>query len=212
MFNLIITPDLSSFKSISNAVSCALNLQDKLKYVIPKFEKSFKTVKIGLSAGSPVEEKNKLFEDAITLSKVLCQFIDSPISMSHEVGLSHEVRVFNDNLKNGLIRILKLSDEVLIKDFIAYIEEIWNDPQISIQSFSKQLGYSQSQLYRKIRALTGKSPVQFLSDYKLDKAIELIHKKEGNISEIAFDCGFNSAFDFSKCFIKNMIYFLLTIC
>lgn len=194
---------LSSFKSISDAVSCALNLHEKLKYIIPKFEKSFKAVKISLSAGSPVEEKDRLFEDAVTLSKILCQFIDSPISISHEVSLSREIMHSNNILNNELIRTIKLSDEVLLKGFVEYVEKVWNDPQISIQSFSKELGCSQSQLYRKIKSLTDKSPIQLLSDYKMDKAIELIHKKEGNISEIAFDCGFNSVSYFSKCFFKK---------
>ncbi len=194
---------LSSFKSISNAVSCALNLQHKLKFVIPKFEKSFKNVQIGLSAGLPVEEKGGLFEEAVTLSKTLCQIIDSPITITNEVRIYYEKRHTNDFLKNELIRSLNVADEVFIKKFTICLGQIWNDPKFQIQNFAKKLGYSQSQFYRKVKSLTGKSPVQFLSDYKLDKSIELIHHKKGNISEIAFDCGFNSASYFSKCFYKK---------
>ena len=194
---------LLSFKSISNAVSCALNLQHKIKFVIPKFEKSFKNLKIGLSAGLPVEEKSGIFEDTVSLSKTLCQLIDSPITITNEVRVYYEKRHSNEFLKNDLIRSLNVLDEAFIKKFTNYLDVIWNDPKFHIQNFAKNLGYSQSQFYRKVKSLTGKSPVQFLSDYKLDKSIELIHSGKGNISEIAFDCGFNSASYFSKYFFKK---------
>ncbi|MFD1316211.1 nickel-binding protein [Namhaeicola litoreus] len=194
---------LASFKSISNAISCAFNLQHKLKFVIPKFEKSFKKVKIGLSAGLPVEEKAGLFEDTVNLSKTICQLINSPITITNDVRVYYEKRHTNDFLKNELVQSLNLSEEAFIKNFTDCLEKIWNDPNFQIQNFAKLLGYSQSQFYRKVKSLTGKSPVQFLSDYKLDKSIEFIHHKKGNISEIAFDCGFNSPSYFSKCFFKK---------
>jgi AraC-like DNA-binding protein len=50
--------------------------------------------------------------------------------------------------------------------------------------------------------LTGKSPNTFIRDYRLNKALKLLHDQKGNISEIAFETGFNSLAYFSKCF-KN---------
>jgi AraC-like DNA-binding protein len=65
---------------------------------------------------------------------------------------------------------------------------------------SKSLGNSTSQIYRKLKKLTGKAPSVFMREYRLHKALELIHQQKGNISEIAFETGFNSAGYFAKCF------------
>ena len=81
-----------------------------------------------------------------------------------------------------------------------YIEYCWNKPNFNVDSFSKDLGYSKTQLYRKLKHLTGKSSNNFLRDFRLDKALSLLHKSYGNISEIAYETGFNSPAYFSKCF------------
>jgi AraC-like DNA-binding protein len=49
-------------------------------------------------------------------------------------------------------------------------------------------------------ATTGKAPNAFIHDYRLDKALKLLEKKTENISEVAFETGFNSPAYFSKCF------------
>ena len=51
--------------------------------------------------------------------------------------------------------------------------------------------------------LVGKSPNIFLRDYRLDKAVVLLEKGNGNISEVAYQTGFSSPAYFSKCFHKK---------
>jgi AraC-like DNA-binding protein len=51
--------------------------------------------------------------------------------------------------------------------------------------------------------LTGKSPNNFISDYRLKRALALLKTNRGNISEIAFETGFSSPSYFSKCFQKR---------
>ncbi len=82
-------------------------------------------------------------------------------------------------------------------------EQIWNDAEVNIDTYSKKLGYSKAQLYRKTISLTGTSPNNFLRNYRLNKALKLIEEKNFNISEIAFESGFNSPSYFSKCFQKR---------
>ena len=81
-----------------------------------------------------------------------------------------------------------------------HTEKTWNDTDFSVESFSKNLGFSKSQLYRKMQGLTNKSVNSFIKDYRLKKACEFMKKKKGNISEIAFETGFNSPAYFTKCF------------
>jgi len=51
--------------------------------------------------------------------------------------------------------------------------------------------------------LTDKSPNNFIKDFRLHKALKQLHEQEGNISEIAYECGFNSPAYFSKCFMDK---------
>jgi AraC-like DNA-binding protein len=81
-----------------------------------------------------------------------------------------------------------------------YVEDVWNNTELDVKSFGKALGYSKSQLYRKLTSLTGKSPNTFLRDYRLNRSLKLLHEQRGNISEIAFQTGFNSLAYFSECF------------
>ena len=62
---------------------------------------------------------------------------------------------------------------------------------------------SQMQLYRKLKALTGKTPSQFIRSYRLQKGLELLQQGELNISEIAYDVGFTDPSYFSRVFQKE---------
>lgn len=59
---------------------------------------------------------------------------------------------------------------------------------------------SRSNFFRKLKSITGQSPIDFLKQMKMKRAVQLIESKEYNISEIAYMTGFNDAHYFSKCF------------
>jgi AraC-like DNA-binding protein len=67
---------------------------------------------------------------------------------------------------------------------------------------SHDLGMSRTLLYKKILALTGKPPLEFLRSLRLKRAALLLAKSQMNVSEIAFQVGFNDPKYFSKHF-KN---------
>jgi AraC-like DNA-binding protein len=56
------------------------------------------------------------------------------------------------------------------------------------------------QIYRKIKALTGKSPSRHIRSVRLTKARNMIKEKQGTISEIAYSVGFSTPQYFTKCF------------
>jgi AraC-like DNA-binding protein len=84
-----------------------------------------------------------------------------------------------------------------------YTEREWSNTDINVDGISKWLGYSKSQLYRKMVFLTGKSPNSFILEYRLSRALSRLSKTDDNISQIAFETGFNSPEYFSKCFRKK---------
>jgi len=191
---------LISFKSVTDAVLCALKIQYKFKYVMPKFDAVNRRLSISLSSGAPVTDKNNIFEDTILLATRMCEIIKGELVISSEVKSLYESENRNLVIDESLIRYLKPEEELFVNQLMDYIENCWNKPNFNVDSFSKDLGYSKSQLYRKLKHLTGKSSNNFLRDFRLDKALSLLHKSYGNISEIAYETGFNSPAYFSKCF------------
>jgi len=193
---------LISFKTVDDAVFCALKIYSNLNYITPSFDSSYRRLKIGISTGMPVTSKENLFEDTINLATNLCEIVEGDINISTEVKLLYENVKQNAFLNNEHIRILKPSEEKFLISLMSFIEIKWNDSKFNVNEFSKEIGLSKSQLNRNLKALTGKSPNVFIRDFRLNKAIKLLHDQQGNVSEIAFETGFGSLAYFSKCF-KN---------
>lgn len=97
-------------------------------------------------------------------------------------------------------------DDLFLRKFVARIEEVYSDSEFNIEKLSDTLGLSRGHLHRKIKELTGTTPVDFLRNYRLGKAAQLLKQKQYSISEIAYQTGFSSPAYFSKCFkvVYNM--------
>lgn len=65
---------------------------------------------------------------------------------------------------------------------------------------SIELGLSESQLYRKLKATSGKSTALFIRSIKIQKGKELLQTTDKTISEIAYEVGFNDPSYFSRAF------------
>ena len=198
------TSYLISFKSVTNAILCALKIKANINYLIPKFESTFKNLKIGMASGIPVEDnRDNIFEEATNLATRLCEVVKDTIVITHEIKALYESENQNAYIDNELIRTLNPSEIKFLNSLMDNIEKKWKDSNFNIDNLSKALGLSKSQLYRKFIQVTGKSPNSFIKDYRLNMAIELLHSQKGNISEVAFETGFNSLAYFSKCFKKR---------
>ncbi len=192
---------LVSFRSVSDAVLCALEVQFKFKYVTPKHDAFNRRLNIALSGGTPVLPNKILFEDGIALATRMCEIVKDPLVISTEINTLYESENQNARIDKDLIRALKPSEEKFLTHLMDHTESNWNKPTFNVDTFSKALGLSKSQLYRKLMKLTGKSPNNFIREFRLHKALLLLHEQQGNISEIAYETGFNSPTYFSKCFM-----------
>lgn len=90
----------------------------------------------------------------------------------------------------------------LIENVLQSIDTHLADESFGVGVLCKELGMSERQLQRKLKAVTNKSPIQLISSVRLHRAKELIHLQKYNISEISYLVGFTSPSYFSKCF-KN---------
>jgi len=184
---------LVSFKSVSNAVHAAFELQLRFKGL----------VKIGLSAGVPVTGKELFFEDTIKLAERMCEIVKGEIILSAEVKDLYKSENANTFREGETVITLTQADERFLALLMDYVDSAWSDTNLKVDDFSKPVGCSKSQLYRKMMLLTGQSPNTFIKEYRLKEALKLLNRTAGNISEIAFETGFSSPSYFSKCFQKR---------
>jgi AraC-like DNA-binding protein len=78
-----------------------------------------------------------------------------------------------------------------------------SDTEFSSETYAREVGMSRSQLHRKLKALTGQSTGDFIRSYRLKYARQLIEKHYGNMTQVAYECGFNSPSYFAECFRKQ---------
>ena len=82
------------------------------------------------------------------------------------------------------------------------IEEHLAEEEFNVSSLAGMMGMSRSGLFSKVKALTGQSPQEFLTGYRLARARELLLTHEYNISEVAYKVGFSTLNGLSRAF-KN---------
>lgn len=92
------------------------------------------------------------------------------------------------------------SDEIFISQFISLLETSYAKTDISVEKLSEELNISRVHLYRKIKEISGLTPVDYLRNFRLSKAVELLDKRCFSVSEVAYQTGFSSPAYFSKCF------------
>ena len=194
---------LVSFKSVTNAVHAALAVRSLFHETWKGINGNTVLLKIALSAGVPVTEKELIFESTIKLAERMSRIVKGEIIISSEVKElynSENVRALHEDDSTFL---LTETDEEFLTLLMDYTESSWTNANLKVDDFSKPVGCSKSQLYRRIIVLTGNSPNTFIKEYRLSEALSLLNKKNSNVSEIAYETGFTSPSYFSKCFQKR---------
>ena len=97
------------------------------------------------------------------------------------------------------IRITSL-DEKLIDNAIRYVENNISRSDFSVEELSRELGMSRVHLYKKLLAITNKTPIEFIRIIRLKRAAQLLRESQQNVSEIAYQVGFNNPKYLSKYF------------
>lgn len=90
-------------------------------------------------------------------------------------------------------------DDKFIRQLSMHIEKHLSDSAYSVDQLSADMNMSRVGLYKKILPLTGKSPVEYIRYYRLQKAKPLL-ESQLTISEVAYQVGFSNPKHFSKYF------------
>jgi signal transduction histidine kinase/DNA-binding response OmpR family regulator len=94
-------------------------------------------------------------------------------------------------------------DQQFIERAYAIVEKNIQEPEVSVDQFAREMMVSKSLLFKKIKAITGYSIVDFVNLHKLRKAAKrLASDPQLNISDVAFEVGFNDPKYFSRVFRK----------
>lgn len=91
-------------------------------------------------------------------------------------------------------------DQDFLRRFSLLLEQHLSDEQLGVEEFAKKMYISRSQLHRKLKALTDQNATDFIRDYRLHQAMEMLKNKEGMVSEVAYRVGFANEKYFSTAF------------
>jgi signal transduction histidine kinase/DNA-binding response OmpR family regulator len=94
-------------------------------------------------------------------------------------------------------------DELFIQKFHKVLQAQLSNSGFSVDEFSLEMSLTSVQLRRKIKALTNQTVTEYIRNYRLEKAEELLRNKAGTVSEIAYQVGFESLSYFSRMFLER---------
>ncbi|WPP52675.1 nickel-binding protein [Catalinimonas niigatensis] len=200
------------FDSPINAIRCAKNIREAIERLRKKHEESSEwkiDYRIALNNGQPLTENDGFFEAAIRQANRLCMItqpnqIIMTAQLKELLQMETEASLYPSTLASA--RVLTGPEVVFIDSLFTIIEQNLRADSLSVAKLSYLIGLSRPQFYRKVMALTGKSPQVFIKDFRMNKAWHLLRSKKWNISEVSFEVGFSSPSYFSKIFHEQYGY------
>ena len=93
-------------------------------------------------------------------------------------------------------------DEQFMEKVMEFMEEQMDNAELTIDEFAEKLMLSRNIFYRKLKSIIGLTPVDFIREIRIKRAVQLIDSGEYNFSQVAYMTGFNDPKYFSKCFKK----------
>lgn len=91
-------------------------------------------------------------------------------------------------------------DEVFLKTVIKLVEDRMVEPDFNIELVAEGMSMSRTTFYKKFKSLTAMTPVEFVRDFRLEKAKQYLEAGDNNVSEVAYMTGFSNPNYFSTCF------------
>ena len=107
-----------------------------------------------------------------------------------------------DTPKQSSNSLTKFESEFYQRFLNLFTEQMGN-PELGMEDLASEMGLGYSQLYRKIKSLTGHRPVELIRLLRLEKSRELLLSTEKTISEISYEVGFSTPAYFTKCYREH---------
>ena len=94
-------------------------------------------------------------------------------------------------------------DEELIKTIMAWLEKNVMDADVTVEQLAQHVGMGRTSMYNKIKGLTGKSPVELIQEFRLEKSKYYLKSGQFSVSETSYKVGFSDPGYFSRTFKKR---------
>lgn len=151
-----------------------------VRYLNVKIPEVSSSVATGLSASPESEPESSSSESVSALS-------ESSEEEKKEVDVSE----------------LDVSDKRLLEEINEAIEKHMIDSDFNVSMLQDVIGIGGKQLYRKMKAITGRTPVEYIREMRMSRAAELLSQGKFSVSEVMYTVGFSNSSYFSKCFSKE---------
>lgn len=138
-------------------------------------------------------------------------YIQTRKAIHQRQSLNEEETLFYTNANNRKLRQIfetpkeempapRSQDTIFAETLNEAIRKNMSNPNLKMEDLGDEVGLSRVQLYRKVKAITGQSPVELLRQMRLQRGYALLTSTNKTVSEIAFEVGFGTPGYFSKCF------------
>lgn len=106
------------------------------------------------------------------------------------------------NIEPAKPQIISFDDQFM-QQVMEIMEKQMDNSEWTIDQFAQELGMGRTVFYQKLKSIIGLSPIDFVREMRIKRAMQLIESGEYNVSSIAYMTGFNDPKYFSKCFKKK---------
>lgn len=104
-----------------------------------------------------------------------------------------------NEIKKQLLRN-ESSDGQIIRKVADYIYSHSQDSTLGVETLCSAVGISKTSLYRKMKAVTGLSAVEFIINVRLEHAARMLAETDRTVAEVAYETGFSDPYYFSRAF------------
>lgn len=91
-------------------------------------------------------------------------------------------------------------DEKFLTDLKQLMEQNIDNSSLVVDDLVNEMALSRSVFFKKLKALTGLAPIEYIREMRLQRAIQLMESSQYNMTQIAYMVGLNDPRYFSKCF------------
>jgi DNA-binding response OmpR family regulator len=91
-------------------------------------------------------------------------------------------------------------DQQFLQKVMDMLERQYGDSTFGVPQMQKALVMSKTQLHRKLTAITNQSPGEFLRNFRLQRAAQILAQKGETVTQVAYAVGFENIPYFTKCF------------
>ena len=129
------------------------------------------------------------------------------VQLKNLIANRQRLREYFDNKSMFATPNIESIDKDFMQQLLQCIGNKMHEFDFTVEKLAGLMGMDRTQLYRKVKSLTGTTPVELLRVERLKKAAELLTRTELNVSQIAYEVGFATPSYLTRCFKE---YFNMT--